>query len=112
MPSKPTARSRGSQDVTSALSADAQYLPEERSVESLRLAEQSCRGCELYQRATQAVGGEGPTTARMLIVREAPGDEEDKKGRPFVGPAGVLLDEALEAAGIKRTDLRVATQLT
>ena len=48
----------------------------------------------------------------MLIVGEAPGDEEDKKGRPFVGPAGVLLDEALEAAGIKRTDLRVAAQLT
>jgi uracil-DNA glycosylase family protein len=107
MPSKPTARANASPDATSVPSAGAAYLPEERSVESLRLAEQSCRACELYQRATQAVGGEGPTNARMYLVGEAPWDEEDKTGRPFVGPAGVLLDEALEAAGIDRTDVFV-----
>jgi uracil-DNA glycosylase family protein len=107
MPSKPTARANASQDATPVAFAGAQYLPEERSVESLLLAEQSCRGCELFQRATQAVGGEGPTNARILLVGEAPGDEEDKTGRPFVGPAGVLLDDALEAAGIKRTEVFV-----
>jgi uracil-DNA glycosylase len=80
----------------------ADYLPERRSVDSIRRALQTCRGCELYQRATQAVAGEGPTQARMVLVGETPGDEEDKTGRPFVGPAGVLLDQALLAAGINR----------
>jgi uracil-DNA glycosylase len=83
------------------------YLPERRSVVSLRRAEQACRGCELYRWATQAVAGEGPATARMVLVGEAPGDEEDKMGRPFVGPAGALLDQALEAAGINRKEVFV-----
>jgi DNA polymerase len=83
----------------------ADYLPEHRSVSSLRKAEQDCRGCELFARATQAVGGEGPARSRMILVGEAPGDEEDKSGRPFVGPAGALLDQALEAAGITRRDV-------
>ncbi len=83
----------------------ADYLPVRLSVGSLRRAEQSCRGCELYRSATQAVGGEGPARARMVLVGEAPGDEEDKKGHPFVGPAGALLDQLLEAAGIKRAEV-------
>jgi uracil-DNA glycosylase family protein len=85
----------------------ADFLPERRSVESLRDAEQSCRGCELFERATQAVAGEGPSTAKMVLVGETPGDEEDKSGHPFVGPAGALLDQALEAAGINRQDVFV-----
>jgi uracil-DNA glycosylase family protein len=85
----------------------ADYLPEHRSLDSLRRAEQGCRGCELYERATQAVGGEGPATAQMVLVGETPGDEEDKTGHPFVGPAGTLLDQALEAAGINRQEVYV-----
>src|SRR5258708_28560434 len=77
------------------------------SGEYIRVGEHPCRGCEVYQRETQAVGGEGPTTARMVLVGEAPGDEEDKIGRPFVGPAGILLDQVLEAVGIDRTDVFV-----
>jgi uracil-DNA glycosylase len=85
----------------------ADFLPEHRSVESLRRAEQSCRGCELYRRATQAVGGEGPASAQMVLVGETPGDTEDQAGHPFVGPAGVLLDHSLEAAGINRCEVFV-----
>ena len=85
----------------------ADFLPERRSVDSLRRAEQTCRGCELYQRATQAVGGEGPTTAQMVLVGETPGDAEDQAGHPFVGPSGALLDLALEAAGIDRQEVFV-----
>jgi len=66
-----------------------------------------CRRCELWERATQGVTGEGPKDARMLLVGEQPGDEEDKKGLPFVGPAGRLLDRVLEAAGVDRNDLYV-----
>lgn len=85
----------------------ADYLPEHRSVSSLREAEQTCRGCGLYERATQAVGGEGPATARMVLVGETAGDEEDKTGHPFVGPAGALLDQVLKAAGIERQEVFV-----
>jgi uracil-DNA glycosylase family protein len=85
----------------------AAYLPERVSLSSLRRAQQACRGCELYRRATQAVGGEGPATARIVLIGETPGDEEDKSGHPFVGPAGALLGEALGAAGIDRTEVFV-----
>ena len=87
------------------VSSAADYLPKKRTVASLREAEQDCRGCELYRRATQAVGGEGPVSARMVLVRETPGDEEDRTGHPFVGPAGALLDRALESAGVDRADV-------
>ena len=70
------------------LPSAALYLPKRLSVDSLRRAEQSCRGCELYRRATQAVAGEGPANAAMVMVGEVPGDAEDKQGHPFVGPAG------------------------
>ena len=68
---------------------------------------QSCRRCELWKRATQAVGGEGPRGAAIMLVGEQPGDEEDLRGHPFVGPAGRILDEAIAAAGMLRKDLFV-----
>ena len=83
----------------------ANYLPQRRSIESLRRALQTCRGCELYKWANHAVAGEGPSTAEMLLVGETAGLEEDKSGHPFVGPAGALLDQALEAAGINRNEV-------
>ena len=61
-----------------------------------------CNRCELYRRATQTVFGEGPVPATMMLVGEQPGDQEDKQGAPFVGPAGRVLDDALEVAGIDR----------
>jgi DNA polymerase len=70
----------------------------------MRAASQACRGCDLYKCATQAVFGEGPARATLLVVGEQPGDVEDKAGHPFVGPAGKLFDRALEAAGIARED--------
>ena len=66
-----------------------------------------CRNCSLWKHATQAVPGEGPTSARMMLVGEQPGDQEDFAGRPFVGPAGQLLDRALSAAGIDRSEVYV-----
>lgn len=66
-----------------------------------------CRNCSLWRHATQAVPGEGPVSARMMLVGEQPGDQEDVAGRPFVGPAGQLLDRALSAAGIDRSEVYV-----
>ncbi len=70
----------------------------------LREAAAGCRACELWEPATQTVFGEGPETARIVFVGEQPGDQEDRKGEPFVGPAGRLLDRALADAGIDRRD--------
>jgi uracil-DNA glycosylase len=72
--------------------------------ESLLSAVRQCKACDLYEGATQAVLGEGPVPARVMLVGEQPGDREDIQGRPFVGPAGRVLDEALERAGIARGD--------
>lgn len=83
----------------------ADFLPTKMSLSSLRAAEQSCRGCELYAHATQAVGGEGLASASLMLVGEAPGDAEDEMGHPFVGPAGKLLDQTLAEAGIDRKDV-------
>lgn len=76
------------------------WVPESPTLEELRSAAQECRGCELYQDATQAVMGEGPTDAQLMVLGEQPGDKEDRAGEPFVGPAGKLLDRALAEAGI------------
>ncbi len=73
-----------------------------RSLTALRKAEAECTRCPLYKWATQVVPGEGPARARILMVGEQPGDQEDKQGRPFVGPAGGILTKALEDAGIDR----------
>jgi DNA polymerase len=69
---------------------------------ALREAEEKCTRCPLYRNATQVVPGEGPARARIMLVGEQPGDQEDKQGRPFVGPAGSVLEKALEDAEIDR----------
>ena len=73
-----------------------------RSVEQLREAAASCQGCDLWLEATQTVFGEGRENSKMMLVGEQPGDQEDLQGKPFVGPAGRLLEKALEGAGIDR----------
>jgi uracil-DNA glycosylase family protein len=85
----------------------AEFMPLRPTLKSMRAAAQSCRGCPLYAHATQAVFGEGAARARLVLVGEQPGNEEDRLGHPFVGPAGRLLDEALAAAGIARSDTYV-----
>jgi uracil-DNA glycosylase family protein len=76
-------------------------------VTKLAAAARGCRGCRLYTDAEQTVFGAGPRTARMMLVGEQPGDQEDRAGKPFVGPAGRILDRALDAAGIDRDGLYV-----
>jgi uracil-DNA glycosylase len=83
------------------------FLPEGRRLEVLRRAAKSCKGCDLYQNATQTVFGEGPERANVMFVGEQPGDQEDKQGHPFVGPAGRLLDRALVEARIPREQVYV-----
>jgi uracil-DNA glycosylase len=73
--------------------------------EELAHSAASCTRCDLYKRATATVFGEGPTTAAMMLVGEQPGDQEDKQGHPFVGPAGRVLDRALQEAGIDRAEV-------
>ena len=85
----------------------AKYVPQGATLPQLREAAQKCKGCELYRHATQAVLGEGPRRARILMVGEQPGDKEDLAGKPFVGPAGALLDRALADAGIDRSDVYI-----
>jgi uracil-DNA glycosylase len=82
-----------------------QWVPERPSLTSLREAVQDCRGCELYVDATQAVMGKGPRGARLMLLGEQPGDKEDLAGEPFVGPAGRLLDRAVDEAGLDPDDL-------
>lgn len=77
-------------------------VPERLSLRALREQAQQCRACELWEGTTQAVIGNGPRDARVMLVGEQPGDREDIEGLPFVGPAGRVLDEALERAGIGR----------
>ena len=72
----------------------------ERMLAAIRRKARACERCDLYKRATQTVFGEGPVDARLMLVGEVPGDQEDKAGKPFVGPAGQLLRGALEEAGI------------
>jgi uracil-DNA glycosylase len=85
----------------------APLVPERPSLPKLREAAAGCTACELYKTGTQTVFGEGARNAEVVFVGEQPGDQEDKAGRPFVGPAGRLLDEALEDAAIDRTQVYV-----
>lgn len=78
------------------------YVPNSRSLATLRKAAHQCEGCPLFRRSTQTVFGEGSAHAALLFVGEQPGDREDISGKPFVGPAGKLLDKCLEEAGIDR----------
>jgi uracil-DNA glycosylase len=80
-------------------------LADGATLSELRERAAGCRACELWKTGTQTVFGEGPEKARVMMVGEQPGDREDIEGRPFVGPAGRLLDDALEKAGIDRSDV-------
>jgi uracil-DNA glycosylase family protein len=88
---------------TAGTGTAAEYLPERLSLTALREAAASCRACPLWQTGTQTVFGEGAKRSEVMFVGEQPGDREDREGRPFVGPAGRLLDEALVEAGIDRS---------
>jgi len=83
------------------------YVPEGVSLRTLSNAVQACHGCDLYRHATQAVFGEGRAGAPIVMLGEQPGDQEDRAGRPFVGPAGTLLNRALADAGIDRSDIYI-----
>jgi uracil-DNA glycosylase len=98
----------------SAKQSAAPFVPDDRTLPVLQEAVQHCRGCDLYQNATQAVFGELETGTKakkpkvaIMMIGEQPGDQEDKQGRPFVGPAGKLLDKCLEEAGIDRRKVYV-----
>jgi uracil-DNA glycosylase family protein len=77
-------------------------VPQTGDLDTLRAAARGCRMCDLYQDTTQTVFGEGPADARILVVGEQPGDIEDRRGAPFVGPAGKVLDRAFDEAGLDR----------
>jgi uracil-DNA glycosylase family protein len=79
-----------------------EFLPPQQDLASLRAAAKDCRGCDLYREATQVVFGEGDARATIFLVGEQPGDREDLQGKPFVGPAGQLLDKCLLSAGVDR----------
>jgi DNA polymerase len=79
------------------------YLPKRRDLTNLRRAAAGCHGCDLWRSATQTVFGEGKADAKLVLVGEQPGDQEDRRGHPFVGPAGRVLDRGLESAGIERS---------
>jgi len=88
------------------------FLPERRTLDALRDAACGCRGCDLWEPATQTVFGEGPKDATFVLVGEVPGDREDREGRPFVGPAGRELDNALDTAGIDRGEAYVTNAIS
>ena len=89
-------RSGGRPAATSA----RPFVPQDADIETLAEASKACTGCELFRKATQVVFGRGPGNARVVLVGEQPGDQEDLRGLPFVGPAGEVLDRALAEAGI------------
>jgi uracil-DNA glycosylase family protein len=82
-------------------------LPLHRNLEDLRKAAKDCQACDLWKHATQTVFGEGAPSPKIMFIGEQPGDQEDREGRPFVGPAGKLLDMALVEAGIERKKIYV-----
>jgi len=85
----------------------AAFLPERRTIPNLQRAIHRCRGCELYRTATQPVFGEGATKAPIVFIGEQPGDEEDRQGHPFVGPAGKLLRRALQDAELDNREIYI-----
>ena len=93
--------------LKSQKSSAAPWVPATHELKQLKEAAPSCRGCDLYQHATQVVFGEGPPTSKVVMVGEQPGDEEDVKGHPFVGPAGRLLDKAMKEAELDRRQIYV-----
>lgn len=93
--------------IEAQLASAAPYIPVGAPIPILREAIHNCRGCDLWEHATQPVFGEGPPDARIVFVGEQPGDNEDRTGRPFVGPAGQLFDRALSEAGLEREHLYI-----
>jgi DNA polymerase len=85
----------------------ALFVPPDADLDELRESAKSCKGCHLYQDATQTVFGDGSPEARIVVVGEQPGDIEDRRGAPFVGPAGKVLDRAIDDAGLDRTQMYV-----
>src|SRR5947209_2701186 len=100
---KPTARRSRKAELTTA----ASLIPHEKSLSRLLEAAKGCQACPLWKRGTQTVFGEGSSDAKVIFVGEQPGNEEDLAGKPFVGPAGKLLDKALQEAGIDRDEVYV-----
>lgn len=93
--------------ATQQKTSAAPWVPQTRNLAELRKAAPGCRGCALYEHATQVVFGEGPRNANVVMVGETPGNDEDIAGHPFVGPAGKLLNKAMTEAGIDRTKVYV-----
>ena len=84
-----------------------ELIPARPTIGAVRDVAKDCRACHLYKNATQTVFGEGPADASLMLIGEQPGDQEDLAGLPFVGPAGKVLDKALEAAGIERSEVYI-----
>src|ERR1700742_1637568 len=104
----PWRRAAGTNGLFTTLNPGAEILMDSQASSSRTLAElgedaKTCRACPLWADATQTVFGEGPTNAKLVFVGEQPGDQEDRMGRPFVGPAGQLFDRALAEAGVERS---------
>ena len=89
------------------LTKQLDLIPTKASLEELREAAKSCKNCDLWKLGTQTVFGEGSAHSKLMFVGEQPGDQEDLTGKPFVGPAGKVLDEALEKAGVDRKEVYV-----
>ena len=104
---QPKAPASGDGRATASARSAADFLPHRKTLKTLTEAAKVCQGCELYRNATQTVFGAGAAQAKVLLVGEQPGDQEDLAGEPFVGPAGRLLDESLAAAGIDRREAYV-----
>jgi DNA polymerase len=103
MPKKPKADTAAEKTHSTA----AELIPPHATLEQVRSAADGCKACDLWKRGTQTVFGEGASHAKVMFIGEQPGDKEDLAGRPFVGPAGAVLDRALAAAGIDREDIYV-----
>lgn len=100
-------RKRVGSELSQERRSAAPFVPDTTSIRKLSAAAHECTGCDLYRNATQVVFGAGPQRASVMFVGEQPGDQEDRQGAPFVGPAGAMLDKALEDAGIPRSDVYV-----
>lgn len=104
---KTVASSRGNLEIVTKNLSAAAWVPSTHDLVKLGTAARSCRGCDLYQHATQVVFGEGPRDAKVVMIGEQPGDEEDRQGHPFVGPAGRLLNKAMREVGLDREKVYV-----